>query len=59
MLLFSCLFESTTIDRSMFRKGSGGAGTGSSMIRQFTQNSKNLPILENEYVPSVPNSEYR
>ena len=57
MLLFSCLFKSTTIDRSMFRKGSGRAGTGSSMIRQFTQKLENLPILENENVPSVSKSE--
>ena len=40
MLSFSCLFKSTMIDRSIFRKGSGWAGTGSSMILQFTQQLK-------------------
>ena len=37
MLLFPCLFKITMIDRSMFRSGSGLAGTGSSMILQLTQ----------------------
>ena len=45
------------IDRSMFRKGSGGVGTDSGMILQFTQKLKNLPILENENVLFVSNSE--
>ena len=57
MLSFSCLFKSTVIDRSMFRKGSGRAGTDSSMILKFTQKLKNLPILENENVLFVSNSE--
>ena len=41
----------------MFRKGSGRAGTDSSMILNFTQKLKNLPILENENVLFVSNSE--
>ena len=57
MLSFSCLFKSTMIDRSMFRKGSGWSGTGSSMILQFTQKLNKLPILENENVLFVSNSE--
>ena len=45
------------IDRSMFRKGSGWAGTGSSMILQLTQKLKNMQISENEIVLFVTNSE--
>ena len=46
------------INRSMFRKGSGWAGTGSSMILQFTQKlKKKLAVLENENVLFVSNSE--
>ena len=41
----------------MFRKGSGRAGTDSSMILKFTEKLKHLPILENENVLFVSNSE--
>ena len=45
------------IGRSMFRKGSGWADTGSSMMLQFTQKLKKVPISENENVLFVTNSE--
>ena len=34
----------------MFRKGSGRAGTDSSMVLKFTLKLNHLPILENENV---------